>query len=148
MVGQHGPRSGSPGPAHASVHRPAAPVATGAVTPGVRLSAGSKRWARWASPSPIIGPSRSGGLNVELIQHDDSYVVQLDTRSVVHFSLPLLDGQRPVVSSDDVGEGWRRVRLTWSLDKPTQQDELAIPFDLDFAPDFWWAPHLAPQPGD
>jgi hypothetical protein len=48
----------------------------------------------------------------------------------------------------DAGEGWQRVRTSWQLQEPIQQDELAIAFHLDLEPDFWWAPHLAPEEND
>jgi hypothetical protein len=59
--------------------------------------------------------------------------------------LPQLGSLLPEVSVTDAGEGWRRVRMRWQLQEPIQQDELAIAFHLGLDPDFWWAPHLAPE---
>ncbi len=51
----------------------------------------------------------------------------------------------------EVGEadeaGWRRVRLSWDVSRAVAQDELSVRFDVGFDPDFWWAPHLAPEQG-
>ena len=66
----------------------------------------------------------------------------------MHYDQPLLAGQAPQISVEAVGGGWERVRMTWRLDQPVQQDEVAIAFHLAFEPDFWWAPHLAPREGD
>ena len=66
----------------------------------------------------------------------------------MHYTIPQLAGRAPVVTVNDAGDGWQRVRMVWRLDQPVQQDELAIAFPLDFEPDFWWAPHLAPRVGD
>ena len=48
----------------------------------------------------------------------------------------------------DAGEGWSRVRMTWRLERALPQNELAVIFKAAREPDFWWAPHLAPYPGD
>ena len=62
--------------------------------------------------------------------------------------LPLLAGQTPTVTQAAVGDGWQRVCLRWQLQEAVQQDEVAAALHLTFAPDFWWAPHLAPYEGD
>jgi hypothetical protein len=64
------------------------------------------------------------------------------------YGTPRLAGHPPAVTDEDAGDGWRRVRMSWQLDQPVQQDELSIQFELHFEPDFWWAPHLAPAEGD
>ncbi len=68
--------------------------------------------------------------------------------SLLNYAAPLLAGQAATITTEELGDGWQRVRLTWQLDQPVQQDELTITFPLDFSPDFWWAPHLAPRAGD
>lgn len=78
-----------------------------------------------------------------------SYAVSLDGERLLRFTVPGLAGAgRPRV---EIGEpdaaGWRRVRLAWDVARTTAQDELSVPFRLDFEPDFWWAPHLAPADG-
>ena len=85
---------------------------------------------------------------MELIEHAGSYAIRLDGDTLAQFTLPALNGQPPVVTVSDAGEGWQRVRLTWQIEQTTRQDEVAIQFDLDFTPDLWWAPHLAPEPDD
>ena len=65
------------------------------------------------------------------------------------FDIPAIkNGPRPEVSVTDDTEGWSRVRMTWHLDEAILQDELATAFSLPGNPDFWWAPHLAPDEGD
>ncbi|MCL5997401.1 MAG: hypothetical protein M1546_15280, partial [Chloroflexi bacterium] len=85
---------------------------------------------------------------MQLVRLNDEYGIQLDNGVLARFSLPLLGGQPPAVSIGDAGDGWQRVRLTWQLDHTIQQDEVAVQFNLDIEPDLWWAPHLAPEPGD
>ena len=75
------------------------------------------------------------------------YVLQLGDKRWGAFSLPRLNEQLPQLTMDDIGNGWQRVRMRWNLDQPVAQDELAVSFALDVTPDFWWAPHLAPEPG-
>ncbi|MCB0107648.1 MAG: hypothetical protein KDE53_17125, partial [Caldilineaceae bacterium] len=65
-----------------------------------------------------------------------------------HYNHPHLAGQSPTVTTEAVGDGWQRVRMLWCLDQPVQQDELAVAFQITLTPDFWWAPHLAPEAGD
>ena len=40
-----------------------------------------------------------------------------------------------------------RVSVGWTVLLETPQDELAVAFRWRLKPDFWWAPHLAPEPG-
>ncbi len=55
----------------------------------------------------------------------------------------------PAVEVSDVVDGaWRRVRLTWEPDRETPLDELSVPVEALFGPDFWWTPHLSPRDGD
>ena len=85
---------------------------------------------------------------MELVQRDGGYTIQLGGVSLARFQSPELQGQHPQITLSDASDGWTRVRLTWQLDHEIRQDDLAIMFDLDFEPDLWWAPHLAPEPGD
>ena len=77
------------------------------------------------------------------------YALSLDGERLLRFSAPVLAGSGgPAV---DIGEpdadGWRRVRMTWEVTAPVAQNELAVAFDVELDPDFWWAPHLAPEEG-
>ncbi|NIA13434.1 MAG: hypothetical protein GWP08_05085 [Nitrospiraceae bacterium] len=64
------------------------------------------------------------------------------------FEAPTLgEGLKPEVHVTETDDGWYRVGMKWHLDHPLHQDELAVRFDLQFKPDFWWAPHLAPEDG-
>jgi hypothetical protein len=85
---------------------------------------------------------------MELLRTTKGYEVCNQGVTIAHISLPLLKGVAPAVSVNDITEGWQQVRLRWQVDAPIGQDELAIAFGLEFAPDFWWVPHLAPEPGD
>jgi len=81
-------------------------------------------------------------------QEADSYIVRLVEKDWVRFDTPRLGARiEPEVRVKDEGDGWKSVRMTWGVDDTVQQDELAIAFSLDFTPDFWWAPHLAPYEG-
>jgi hypothetical protein len=92
------------------------------------------------------GP-KSGSIGIERKGAD--YAVSLEGRRLARFAVPALDGARPLLA--EIGEpdesGWRRVRLVWEVPRPVAQDELSVRFDLEFEPDFWWAPHLAPEDG-
>ena len=83
-----------------------------------------------------------------LTQSPDGFAMQLEGQTLARLTIPTLAGAAPQIAVTDAGDGWQRVRLIWQLDQPVQQDELSVAFDLDFAPDFWWAPHLAPEPDD
>ena len=84
----------------------------------------------------------------ELSRTDAGYILSLDEAECVKLTMPTLDGAAPAVSIGEERDGWRRVRLTWMLDQAVEQDELSVAFALAFEPDFWWAPHLAPNDGD
>jgi hypothetical protein len=79
----------------------------------------------------------------------EGYLLALAGEPLARFSLPELAGAGS--PSVEIGEadaaGWRRVRLSWIVEEAVTQDELAVRFDLEFTPDTWWAPHLAPEPG-
>jgi hypothetical protein len=79
----------------------------------------------------------------------EGYRLALDGERLARFSVPELDGAGPphVEIGPADPDGWRRVRLRWDVAEAVAQDELAVRFDLDFEPDLWWAPHLAPEPG-
>jgi hypothetical protein len=84
------------------------------------------------------------------ITHDGQvYTLALDGERLVRFSVPGLAGAGLArVEVGDANEnGWRRFRLTWDVTRTIVTDELAVRFDLEFEPDFWWAPHLAPEEG-
>ena len=57
------------------------------------------------------------------------------------------DGLDCAVAVTDGGDDWQRVSLKWNVVTRLQQDELSVVFELLFAPDFHWMPHLAPQEG-
>ena len=77
------------------------------------------------------------------------YRLVFEGKPIGVFSIPELAGSgAPRVEVGDADEaGWRRVRLSWDISRAVAQDELAVRFDLGFEPDFWWAPHLAPEEG-
>jgi len=96
----------------------------------------------WACRESKIGSTK-------VTRDGQVYSLALGGERIVRFSVPELAGcDSPQV---EVGEpdasGWRRVRLIWDIPRAVDQDELAVSFDLAFEPDFWWAPHLAPEAG-
>lgn len=92
----------------------------------------------------LLGESKT----MTITSSNQSYILNLGGKEWVRFSAPELgDGIAPEVQISDAVGGWKRVRLVWRLSAPVQQDELAIRFSVAFDPDFWWAPHLAPENG-
>ncbi len=85
------------------------------------------------------------------LKHEGAvYTLSLDGERAVRFTVPELGaaGLPRVEVGEPAGDGgWRRVRLTWDVADETAQDELAVRFDLEFEPEMWWAPHLAPEEG-
>ncbi|MBI2423946.1 MAG: hypothetical protein HYV27_14030 [Candidatus Hydrogenedentes bacterium] len=60
---------------------------------------------------------------------------------------PAIAGQAPVIQIDAIEPEINRVSLIWRLDADTAVDDIALNCVLNFIPGFWWAPHLAPEPG-
>jgi hypothetical protein len=84
-----------------------------------------------------------------LVREGAGYALSLGGERCLSFAVPELAGApapRVEIGRAD-GQGWRRVRVVWDLPAAVAQDELAVRFDLGFEPDFWWAPHLAPEDG-
>lgn len=88
-------------------------------------------------PSPAFTIGNSGG----------EFTASLDGDDWLRFTAPRLGGFSGETQIEDLPDEWRRVRMTWSVEDPVQQDELSIPFDVLVEPDQWWAPHLAPEEG-
>ncbi len=103
----------------------------------VACDAGRRAAASAGTEVDRSGPGRTG------------YSLRLSGERVLRFVLPELAGAG--LPQVDIGrpdaDGWRRVRLAWEIEKATAQDELSVAFGLDFEPDLWWAPHLAPEEG-
>jgi hypothetical protein len=96
-------------------------------------------------------PSRRGPGpgTTRLARRGSAHTLLFEGRPCLRFTVPALAGcgaPRVAVSEPD-GAGWRRVRLAWDVERPVAQDELAVRFDVAIEPDFWWAPHLAPEEG-
>ena len=73
----------------------------------------------------------------------------LNDEKLAAFTMPEIAGAPPEkVTLTDAGDGWHHVLMSWNLDRDVKQDELSVEFSLGFEPDFWWAPHLAPNDGD
>lgn len=86
---------------------------------------------------------------MELTCTSGKWSLHLDGTPWLHFDPPRLGGSlEPEATVTDAGGGWQRTRLVWSVPESLAQDELSIAFQLDIVPDFWWAPHLAPNEGD
>ncbi|MDI9434122.1 MAG: hypothetical protein QM570_20590 [Planctomycetota bacterium] len=98
----------------------------------------------------VGGPAQPSGAAdaMTLAKSETGYLVTLDETPCVRFSVPELTRCAPArVEVTEVADGWRHVRMTWDVAEPVAQDELAVRFDLAIEPDFWWAPHLAPEDG-
>jgi hypothetical protein len=90
----------------------------------------------------------SGEPVMHLAQQDTGYLLQYRGKPWVNIAEPLLAGARPETTVEEIEGGWVRVRHLWRLDAAVQQDDVHTDFRLQFSPDFFWAPHLAPQAGD
>jgi hypothetical protein len=90
--------------------------------------------------------SERNDLNIELRGQTGQLV--LHDNNLVTFRISELSGSSPNVVIDNVDDGWHRVLVSWILTDEIKQDELSVEFLLNFIPDFWWAPHLAPNIGD
>jgi hypothetical protein len=90
-----------------------------------------------------------GAEAVRVARTGAGYALTLPGVDIARFSIPALAGcaEPRVEVGKAEAEGWRSVRAAWDVPAPLAQDELSIRFDLDFVPDFWWAPHLAPEEG-
>ena len=87
-----------------------------------------------------------GGMTI--LKTENQYQVMLDAEYCLNFTPPEISGAGlPLVEIEEIDDGWHRVQMRWDVTEETAQDELSIPFDLDIEPDFWWAPHLAPEDG-
>lgn len=92
------------------------------------------------------GPESAGSMTIAC--QGSTYSVSLKGQDVAQFAAPELKGcGLPGVEVSKVQDGWQQVRMTWNLPAEITQDELAIQFELAMEPDFWWAPHLAPEEG-
>src|SRR5512143_1262569 len=92
---------------------------------------------------------RRDGTLLRIEGRGPDYRLVVRGQPVASFTVPSLPGGgRPRVEVGDADPaGWRRVRMTWDVPREIALDELAVRFDIGFAPDFWWAPHLAPAEG-
>jgi hypothetical protein len=92
---------------------------------------------------------RRGGDAFTIAPGGSEYAVSWRGEKPLSFAAPELEGAgRPRIEVGDPEEGsWRHIRLTWDVSEAAAQDELSVRFDLGFEPDFWWAPHLAPEEG-
>lgn len=96
----------------------------------------------------VSSDGQASEVRTRILAGDSTCQVWFDNQPQVTFTLPELAGNgRPTLEARDIGDGWQHVRLRWQVATQTQLDELAVRFDLGFEPDFWWAPHLAPEDG-
>src|SRR5512140_526372 len=86
---------------------------------------------------------------VRVERQGPGYRLLFEGKAIGAFALPELaaSGAPRVEIGEADAAGWRRVRLGWDVPRDVAQDELSVRFDLGFEPDFWWAPHLAPEEG-
>ena len=85
---------------------------------------------------------------MKIAETDGLYQVTLNNAALLHFTPPELTGiGLPQIKINKVKEGWQQVSMSWHVPSEIAQDELSVIFELAFDPDFWWAPHLAPEEG-
>jgi hypothetical protein len=99
-------------------------------------------------PLVLHAAIESGGAGPAIVAESGGYVLRAEDETWLHFDAPALNGQEPEVSSTPVENGWVRIHMVWDVGETVQQDELAVRFDLEIEPDFWWAPHLTPEEGN
>ncbi len=103
--------------------------------------------AAWLLVGGVMGSGRAAGA-MGMERANDGYRVTLDGQECVRFSVPELAGcETARVDVNDAADGWWHVRMAWEVGEGAAQDELSVRFDLRMEPDFWWAPHLAPEDG-
>jgi hypothetical protein len=79
---------------------------------------------------------------------DSAYRIALNGDDIASFvASELSDVGPPQVELGEIVDGWQHVSMRWQVSRETAQDELSIRFDISVEPDFWWAPHLAPEEG-
>jgi hypothetical protein len=99
-------------------------------------------WAAFAAAGD------DGGTAIARLESGE-YALRRGGREYARCALPAVKGvEPPAVAVAAAGDGWTRLRLTWTLPKAVAQDEAALTFRLPEDVDFWWAPHLAPNAGD
>ena len=99
------------------------------------------------SPRPALSTATSE-LSAEIAFDGSRYEVLLGGTVCGSFTLPMLVGcGLPAVEITSLEGGWHHVRLRWNPAVETAQDDLSVVFALEFEPDLWWAPHLAPYEG-
>lgn len=73
----------------------------------------------------------------------------LDEKPVLTFGFPRMMGMPPeIFEAEDAGDGWTHVNIGWKVPYTQVQDDLQMNFSVAIEPELWWAPHLAPEPGD
>ena len=78
---------------------------------------------------------------------DETLELTLNGERWLWFDLPRLNDQLPTPTVTEHADGWSQIRLEWTLNQNAEQAELSAAMRLDLDPDFWWAPHLAPEDG-
>ena len=85
---------------------------------------------------------------LQIIETDTGYRLVWNEIERASISVPTLRHRSPVsIKMTPVEDEWIKVCLRWNVPRNVKQDELAVQFDLQFDPDFWWAPHLTPEEG-
>ncbi|MCJ7735723.1 MAG: hypothetical protein MUQ10_00215, partial [Anaerolineae bacterium] len=84
---------------------------------------------------------------MQLNQRADVLDISVDGDLWAQLQIPQLGDQTPTITIQQIDSEWQLVHLEWELSEALAQDSLALDFDLSLDPDFWWAPHLAPEPG-
>lgn len=84
--------------------------------------------------------------SLELYAQGSELLCKDQEQLLATITLPTVVDRLPALHFDEEG-GWSRIRLRWELDEVLEKDDLALSFQLHYDPEFWWAPHLAPEDG-
>ncbi len=100
---------------------------------------------RPADPSPAPG---NPPLLLRVEASGSGYRISIAGTPWTDVTMPQLAGRAPDrVDVRAIDGETARVSAVWETAREVAQDELSIAFRWRIMPDFWWAPHLAPEPG-
>ncbi len=119
--------------------------------PRSRIISAACMFFLWNSFAALVVCSAADGADgsVDISRAGSKYRVAVNGEECVRFSLPEVKGcGLPDVRITPVDDLWHHIRLLWDVARDTAQDEVSVRFDLSMTPDFWWAPHLAPEDGN
>ena len=85
------------------------------------------RWACWMMAA--MGPFWAHGERTDMTISQDSrdHTVKLAGEPILRFTVPMLGKDvEPEVTQSPCANGWQHVRMTWTVARALEQDELAV----------------------